>query len=119
MDEIKYNYDREADVLYIGFARSEHVVSVELSDNLILRLDFKKENDGGPLAVGMTILFPTKLLELGHSPLALQLDRLRKQPAQIQSAVWEVLSKPPVNEILSAQLAFTPAAATLSELVTV
>jgi len=117
MDEIKYNYDHEADVLYIGFARSEHVVAVELSDNLILRLDLRNGNDGTPLAVGMTILFPAKLLELGHSPLTLQLDRLRKQSIAVQNAVWEVLSQPPVSKILSAQLTFTPAAPTLPELV--
>ena len=119
MDEIKYNYDREADVLYISFACSEHVVTVELSESLILRLDPGNENNNGPSAVGMTVLFPARLLELGHSPLTLQIDRLRKQPVEIQSAVWEVLSKPPVNEILAAQLTFTPAAPTLSDLVTV
>jgi len=117
MNEIKYNYDREADVLYIGFARSEQVVSVELSDNLILRLDLRKENGGNPRAIGMTILFPAKLLELGHSPLTLKFERLRKQSVEVQNAVWEVLSQPPVSEILSAQLTFTPAAPTLPELV--
>jgi len=119
MNEIKYNYDREADVLYIAFAQSAHVISVELSDNLILRLDLGKGNGSGPCAIGMTILFPAKLLELGHSPLALQIERLRKQSIEVQSAVWEVLSKPPVSEVLSAQLTFTPAVPNLPELIAV
>ncbi|MFQ5812985.1 MAG: hypothetical protein ACE5I2_07335 [Anaerolineae bacterium] len=29
MTEIKYNYDREADVLYVSFGRSKHVTGVE------------------------------------------------------------------------------------------
>jgi Protein of unknown function (DUF2283) len=116
MNEIKYNYDREADVLYIFFAHSEHVVSVELSDSLILRLALGKNNGGGPCAVGITVLFPAKLLELGHSPLLLQIERLRKLPTEIQSAVLEVLSKPPVSEVLSAQLTFTSAAPQFPEL---
>lgn len=116
MNDIKYNYDREADVLYISFARGEHIVSVELSDSLILRLDLGKNNGGGPCAVGITVLFPAKLLELGHSPLALQIDRLYKLPTDVQSAVLEVLSKPPVSEVLSAQLTFNSAAPQLPEL---
>jgi hypothetical protein len=36
MNKIKYDYDREADVLYISFARSEHVITVELSESLVL-----------------------------------------------------------------------------------
>jgi uncharacterized protein YuzE len=29
MAEIKYNYDQEADVLYVSFGRSEHVTGIE------------------------------------------------------------------------------------------
>jgi len=35
MNEITYNYNEEADVLYVSFGRSEHVTGVELLPNLI------------------------------------------------------------------------------------
>ena len=65
MSEMKYNYDREGDVLYISFGRSEHVVGVELGDHLLLRLDTGKGTACPPRAVGLTILFPAQLLALG------------------------------------------------------
>jgi uncharacterized protein YuzE len=117
MSDVKYDYDREADVLYISFARSEHVISVELSDSLILRFDLGKESGGIPRAVGITVLFPAKLLELGHTPLTLHIDRLRQLPIEVQSAVLDVLSKPPVSKVLSAQLTLTSSAPPLPELV--
>ena len=116
MNKTNYNYDREADVLYISFTHSQQVFTVELSDYLILRLDLGKENGGIPHAVGITILFPAELLKQGHNPLALQLDRLHRFSAEVKSAVLEVLSKPPVSEILAARLEFTSAAPRLPEL---
>jgi hypothetical protein len=116
MSTTSYHYDREADVLYISFGASDHTVTVELSENLIFRLDLGKENGGHPTAVGMTVLFPAQMLRLGHSPLRLELDRLRRQSTEIQSAVLETLSKPPVSEVLLAELAFASPAPGLPEL---
>ncbi|NUO80166.1 DUF2283 domain-containing protein [candidate division KSB1 bacterium] len=116
MAKTNYHYDREADVLYISFGSSEHTITVELSENLIFRLDLGKENGGHPTAIGMTVLFPSQLLRLGHSPLRLELDRLRRQSPEIQSAVLETLSQPPVSEVLLAELAFTAPAPPLPEL---
>ncbi len=117
MNKTNYHYDREADVLYISFGASEHTVTVELSVNLIFRLDLGKENGGHhPTAIGMTVLFPAQLLRLGHSPLRLELDRLRRQSPEIQSAVLQTLSQPPVSEVLLAELAFAAPAPPLPEL---
>ena len=38
MSDIKINYDRDADVLYVSFGRSQHVIGIELTDNVLLRL---------------------------------------------------------------------------------
>jgi uncharacterized protein YuzE len=34
MPETKIKYDKEGDVLYVSFGRSEHVTGVELADNI-------------------------------------------------------------------------------------
>src|SRR5262245_49632194 len=116
MSTINYHYDREADVLYISFGQSDHVFSVELSEHLLLRLDLGRENSGAARAIGITLLFPSTLLKQGHNPLALQFHRLRHLPADTKSAILEVLSSPPVSEVLSTRLEFTSAVPALPEL---
>ncbi len=103
MSETKYNYDREGDILYISFGRSEHAIDVELGDHLLLRLDTGEGTAGPPRAVGLTILFLAQLLELGHAP-TFTLERLKRLPGDWWTAVLEVLSKPPVSELLSVQM---------------
>ena len=116
MSEMKHNYDREGDVLYISFGRSEHVVGVELGDHLLLRLDTGKGTARSPRAVGLTILFPAQLLALGHTP-TFTLERLERLPADLRTAVLEVLSKPPVGELLSVRLTLAPEELRIPELV--
>lgn len=116
MKAISHHYDREADVLYLSFGKSEHVFTVELSEHLLLRLDLGKESNTAPRAIGMTLLFPAALLKQGHNPLTLQFDRFRHLPAETKSAIIEVLAGPPVSEVLSAQLQFTAAAPALPQL---
>jgi len=116
MNKMKYDYDREADVLYISFGHSKHVATIELSDHLLLRLDLGQKNSGKAKAVGITLLFPETLLKQGHNALQLQLDRIHRLPDETKSAVLDVLSKPPVSDILSAKLEFTPTVPSLPEL---
>jgi len=116
MSEMKYNYDREGDVLYISFGRSEHVVGVELGDHLLLRLDTGKGTARSPRAVGLTVLFPAQLLGLGQAP-SFTLERLERLPADLRAAVLEVLSKPPVSELLSVRLTLAPEELRIPELV--
>jgi len=116
MRRIRYNYDQEGDVLYISFSRSEHVVGVELGDHLLLRLDTGKDTASAPRAVGLTVLFPSQLLALGHAP-TFTLERLERLPADVRAAVLEVLSKPPVSELLSMRLTLVPEELPLPELV--
>ena len=42
------NYDKDADVLYISFGHSEHVTGVELTDNILLRIDAGKATGDAP-----------------------------------------------------------------------
>jgi len=116
-DKVKYNYDREGDVLYISFGRSEHTVGVELGDHLLLRLDMGGGAMQSPRAVGLTIFFPAQLLTLGHAP-AFSLEQMEQLPVSFRAAVLEVLSKPPVSELLSVRLTLAPEELRIPELVT-
>jgi hypothetical protein len=116
MRRAKYNYDQEGDILYISFGRSEHIVGVELGDHLLLRLDTGKDTASAPRAVGLTVLFPAQLMALGHTP-TFTLERLERLPADVRAAVLEVLSKPPVSELLSMRLTLVPEELPLPELV--
>jgi len=118
MSETKYDYDREGDILYISFGRSEHVVGIELGDHLLLRLDTGEGTARSPRAVGLTVLFPAQLLALGHVP-TFTLKQLRRLPAALRAAVLEVLSKPPVSELLSVQMTIAPEELRIPELVAV
>ena len=118
MSETKYNYDQEGDILYISFGRSEHVVGVELGDHLLLRLDTGNGTARSPRAVGLTVLFPAQLLALGHVP-TFTLEQLQRLPADLCAAVLEVLTKPPVSELLSVQMTLAPEELQMPELVTV
>jgi len=74
MSEIKYNYDREADVLYVSFGRSEHVTGVELADNILLRLDTGKATEEPPRAVGLTFISFARMMEYHRDrPLTIEL----------------------------------------------
>lgn len=118
MSETKYNYDQEGDILYVSFGRSEHVVGVELGDHLLLRLDTGKGTAHSPRAVGLTVLFPAQLLALGHVP-TFALEQLQRLPAGLCAAVLEVLTKPPVSNLLSVQMTLASEELEMPELVTV
>jgi len=62
MHEIKTNYDEEADVLYVSFGRSEHVTGVELTDNILLRLDTGKATGEPARAVELTFISFSRLM---------------------------------------------------------
>lgn len=105
MAKINYHYDAEGDVLYISFGQSKHVKTVELSEHLLLRLDTGQDSADSPLAIGLTLLFPATLLKLGHRPMQLDLKRLRHLPASLQLATLQVLTTPPLSELIRAELA--------------
>ena len=116
MAKMNYHYDAEADVLYISFAQSKHVKTVELSEHLLLRLDTGQDHADPPVAIGLTLLFPATLLKLGHRPMQLDLKRLRHLPTSLQLAALQVLTTPPLSELIRAELAFAPTVPPLRQL---
>ena len=97
----KINYDEEADVLYISFGRSDNVHYVNLTDNIILRLDTGLENDRLPRAIGLTFVsYQAMRLSLAGQPIIVPLTNLRNLPDELWQAVVSVISSAPVTDIL-------------------
>ncbi len=98
-----FNYDEMSDTLYISFAPGEKATGIELNDHILLRINKVERR-----AVGLTI-FEYSLLaqrtEIG--PRGFPLTGLNRLSDGLRELVLDILSRPPVSEILSL-LAYTP-----------
>ncbi len=117
MDNIRVNYDSDADVLYVAFSRSEHVIGIELTDNIILRLDKGELPHKPAKAVGLTFIsFSHILRHYQERPLSIPLANLRHLPDDLWQAVLAVITTPPVSDFLSVGLSLAPQVPPLPEL---
>ncbi len=116
MSEIKINYDKEADVLYVSFGRSKHVTGVELADNILLRLDTGQVAGTSPRAVGLTFIsFAGMMAHYQGRPLNVPLANLRSLPEELWQAVLAVTTTPPVSDFLAVGLSLSPQVPPLPE----
>jgi len=116
MSETKINYDDEVDVLYVSFGRSEHVTSVELADNILLRLDTGKATGTAPKAVGLTFVsFAHLMAHHQNNPLSVSLTNLRNLPEDLWRAVLDVITTSPVSDFLDIGFSFWPQVPPLPE----
>ena len=105
----KINYDKEADVLYVSFGQSEHVTGIELADNILLRLDTGKATGDVPRAIGLTFVsFSSMMAHHRDKPLTISLDQLRDLPDDLWQAVIDVVTTPPVSDVLKVGLSVAP-----------
>jgi len=102
MKRTKYNYDKEADILYISFGQSKQATYIELGDHLILRME-KGKTGKPPKAIGLTVLYPAYLQKAGHIP-SIPMFRLSRLRPELRAQVMEVLLKPPLINLLDTQL---------------
>ncbi|MCK6620126.1 MAG: DUF2283 domain-containing protein [Calditrichaceae bacterium] len=116
MPEAKINYDAEGDVLYVSFARSEHVTGVELGDNILLRLDTGKSSGTPPKAIGLTFISFARMREAHRDkPFMVPLANLRNLPQELWDAVLTVITTPPVSDFLAIGLSLSPQVPPLPE----
>ena len=103
--EAIYSYDKEADILYISFAPGERATSaVELNENILLRFNLAERR-----AIGLTLMDSSVLVELTNiGPRSFPLSGLDDLEPDWQEMVLDIVSRPPVNQILKLQV-FTPA----------
>jgi len=92
-----YNYDKEADILYISFSPGEKATTaVELNDNILLRF-----NHADKRAIGLTLMDFSVLIQLTNlGPRSFPLSGLSELEPDWQEMVIEIITKPPVNKIL-------------------
>jgi uncharacterized protein YuzE len=99
-----YDYDKEADVLYISFAPGEKATSaVELNDNILLRFNRAEKR-----AVGLTLMdFSVLVQPTNLGPRSFPLSGLQELEPEWQEIVIEIITTPPVNQILKIS-SYTP-----------
>lgn len=102
-----YSYDEEADVLYISFSPGEKATTaVELNDNILLRFNYTDKR-----AIGLTLMDFSVLVQLTElGPRSFPLSGLVELEPEWQEVVIEILTKPPVNQILKVSI-YTPSLA--------
>ncbi len=92
-----FDYDKEADILYISFSPGEKATSaVELNDNILLRFNFKEKR-----AVGLTLMDYSVLVQSTDlGPRSFPLTGLKELDLEWQEMVVEMITKPPVSQVL-------------------
>jgi hypothetical protein len=105
--ESTYSYDKEADVLYISFSPGEKATTaVELNDNILLRFNRAEKRPIGLTLTDFSVL--VQLTELG--PRSFPLTGLNELEPDWQETVVEIITQPPVNQILKVSV-YTPSLA--------
>jgi len=104
MDNPVYSYDKDVDVLYISFSPGEKATTaVELNDNILLRLNRRERR-----AVGLTLMDFSVLIQLTDlGPRTFPLTGLSDLEEEWREMVIEMITSPPVNEILKVST-YTP-----------
>ncbi|MCK4389155.1 MAG: DUF2283 domain-containing protein [Desulfobacterales bacterium] len=105
--EPTYDYDKEADVLYISFSPGEKATTaVELNDNILLRFNRAEKR-----AIGLTLMDFSVLVQLTNlGPRSFPLSGLSELETEWQDTVIEIITKPRVNQILKVSV-YTPSLA--------
>ncbi len=90
-------YDEEVDILYVSFSEGEQATAaVELNDNILLRTNRAEKR-----AVGLTFMDFSVLVQLTQlGPRHFRLSGLQELEAEWQEIVIEMITQPPVNDIL-------------------
>lgn len=102
--EPTFSYDKEADVLYISFSPGEKATTaVELNDNILLRFNRAEKR-----AIGLTLMDFSVLVQLTElGPRNFPLSGLRELEPDWQDLVMEIVTRPPVSQILKISV-YTP-----------
>lgn len=119
--EIVYNYDKEVDVLYISFAPGEKATTaVELNEHILLRFDRAEKR-----AIGLTLMDFSVLAQLAmmggamvRAPRSFPLTGLQDLEPEWQETVLDIITRPPVNQILKVAV-YTPSIAETAPIVMV
>ncbi len=93
---IRLIYDQEADILDIFFGENEPATGVELTDQILLRLNQKTKRAISLMVLDFSIL--TERTEYG--PRSYPLDKLDELPEDMQELVLQLVTTLPVSQFL-------------------
>ena len=104
---LTYSYDKAADVLYISFSpREKATTAVELNNNILLRFNRAEKR-----AIGLTLMDFSVLVQFTDlGPRSFPLVGLSELEPDWRETVIEIITKPPVNDILKVSV-YTPSLA--------
>ena len=105
--KVTYSYDKAADVLYISFSPGERATTaVELNNNILLRFNRAEKR-----AIGLTLMDFSVLIQFTDlGPRSFPLVGLDELESDWRETVIEIITKPPVNDILKVSV-YTPSLA--------
>lgn len=105
--KVTYSYDKAADVLYISFSPGEKATTaVELNNNILLRFNRAEKR-----AIGLTLMEFSVLIQFTDlGPRSFPLVGLGELELDWRETVIEIITKPPVNDILKVSV-YTPSLA--------
>ncbi len=105
MNSPRFNYDEPSDTLYISFAPGESATGIQLNDHILLRVNKPEQR-----AIGLTFFEYSVLAQRTEmGPRSFPLTGLAELSPELREFVLEILTSPPVNEILFLS-AYTPSA---------
>lgn len=106
-NNVTYSYDKAADVLYISFSPGEKATTaVELNNNILLRFNRAEKR-----AIGLTLMDFSVLIQFTDlEPRSFPLVGLDELEPDWRETVIEIITKPPVNDILKVSV-YTPSLA--------
>ncbi len=104
MNEPKFTYDEDADILYISFAPGETATGIMLNDHLLLRV-----NRAARRAVGLTIMdYSIFAHQTDIGPRTVPLTRLQEVSPELRELALDILQTPELRAILTLS-AYSPA----------
>ncbi|MEW5766886.1 MAG: DUF2283 domain-containing protein [bacterium] len=93
---VRLVYDPEADILELFFGANEPATGVELTDQIILRLNKKSQR-----AISLMVLHFSILAEhTEYGPRSYPLTKLNEVPADLRELVLHLITSAPVNQFL-------------------
>ncbi|HRW09386.1 MAG TPA: DUF2283 domain-containing protein [Caldilineaceae bacterium] len=93
---VKLVYEQETDILDIYFGTNEAAMGIELTDQILLRLNRAEKR-----AISLTIRHFSILTEqTEYGPRSYRLDNLMTMPEELRDLVLTILTSPPVNQFL-------------------
>jgi hypothetical protein len=93
---VRLVYDQEADILEIFFGENEPATGIELTDQILLRLNQKTRRAISLMVLDFSIL--TERTEYG--PRSYPVDKLDDLPEELQELVLQLVTSLPVSQFL-------------------